>query len=156
MAQGLAFVRWHDEKPNCSFAKFLPEGKLDEILSHLGCEKGDVVLIVADKNKVTLPVLGALRLEVAKKLDLIPAGKFNFLWITQFPFFEWNEDTQHWDAMHHPFTMPMDECLPIWTAIRHGSLQRHSTWYSTAQSCPPVPFVSRTMSFRRRCSRHWG
>ena len=105
-AKGLAFVRWHDEKPNCSFAKFLPEGKLDEILSHLGCEKGDVVLIVADKNKVTLPVLGALRLEVAKKLDLIPAGKFNFLWITQFPFFEWNEDTQHWDAMHHPFTMP--------------------------------------------------
>ena len=111
-AKGLAFVRWHDEKPNCSFAKFLPDGKLDEILAHLGCEKGDVVLIVADKNKVTLPVLGALRLEAAKKLDLIPEGKFNFLWITQFPFFEWNEDTQHWDAMHHPFTMPMDECLP--------------------------------------------
>ena len=111
-AKGLAFIRWNDEKPTCSFAKFLPEGKLDEILSHLDCAKGDVVLIVADKNKVTLPVLGALRLEVAKKLDLIPEGKFNFLWITQFPFFEWNEDTQHWDAMHHPFTMPMDECLP--------------------------------------------
>ena len=111
-AKGLAFIRWNDEKPTCSFAKFLPEGKLDEILSHLGCEKGDVVLIMADKNKVALPVLGALRLEVAKKLDLIPEGKFNFLWITQFPFFEWNEDTQHWDAMHHPFTMPMDECLP--------------------------------------------
>ena len=54
----------------------------------------------------------SLEPEVAKKLDLIPEGKFNFLWITQFPFFEWNEDTQHWDAMHHPFTMPMDECLP--------------------------------------------
>ena len=112
-AKGLAFIRWNDEKPTCSFAKFLPEGKLDEILSHLGCEKGDVVLIMADKNKVALPVLGALRLEVAKKLDLIPEGKFNFLWITQFPFFEWNEDTQHWDAMHHPFTMPMDEDLPL-------------------------------------------
>ena len=111
-AKGLAFIRWNDEKPTCSFAKFLPEGKLDEILSRLDCAKSDVVLIVADKNKVTLPVLGALRLEVAKKLDLIPEGKFNFLWITQFPFFEWNEDTQHWDAMHHPFTMPMDECLP--------------------------------------------
>ena len=111
-AKGLAFIRWNDEKPTCSFAKLLPEGKLDEILSRLDCAKGDVVLIVADKNKVTLPVLGALRLEVAKKLDLIPEGKFNFLWITQFPFFEWNEDTQHWDAMHHPFTMPMDECLP--------------------------------------------
>ena len=111
-AKGLAFIRWNDEKPTCSFAKFLPEGKLDEILSRLDCAKGDVVLIVADKNKVTLPVLGALRLEVAKKLDLIPEGKFNFLWITQFPFFDRNEDTQHWDAMHHPFTMPMDECLP--------------------------------------------
>lgn len=111
-AKGLAFIRWHDEKPNCSFAKFLPEGKLDEILSHLSCEKGDVVLIVADKNKITLPVLGALRLEVAKKLDLIPTGQWNFLWITQFPFFEWDEDSQTWVAMHHPFTMPMDECLP--------------------------------------------
>ncbi len=111
-AKGLAFIRWNDEKPNCSFAKFLPEGKLGEILTHLGCEKGDVVLIVADKNKVTLPVLGALRLEIAKKLDLIPEGQFNFLWITQFPFFEWDDDSQSWMAMHHPFTMPMDECLP--------------------------------------------
>lgn len=111
-AKGLAFIRWNDEKPNCSFAKFLPEGKLEEILTHLGCEKGDVVLIVADKNKVTLPVLGALRLEATKKLDLIPEGQFNFLWITQFPFFEWDDDSQSWMAMHHPFTMPMDECLP--------------------------------------------
>ena len=74
-------------------------------------QQGDVALIVADKNKVTLPVLGALRTIVAKKLDIIPEGKFNFLWITEFPFFEWNEETQHWDAMHHPFTMPLEECL---------------------------------------------
>lgn len=111
-AKGLAYIRWNDEKPTCSFAKFLPEGKLEEILSHLNCEQGDVVLVVADKNKVTLPVLGALRLELAKKLELIPEGQFNFLWITQFPFFEWDEDSQTWVAMHHPFTMPMDECLP--------------------------------------------
>ena len=70
-----------------------------------------MVLIVADKNSVTLPTLGALRLKVAKQLDIIPAEKFNFLWITEFPFFEYNEETEHWDAMHHPFTMPMDECL---------------------------------------------
>ncbi len=92
--------------------KFLPEGRLETILQPLGCEQGDVVLIVADKDKVTLPVLGALRLQVAKQLDLIPAGKFNFLWITQFPFFEWDDETETWVAMHHPFTMPMDECLP--------------------------------------------
>ena len=110
-AKGLAFIRWNDAVPTCPFAKFLPEGKLNEIISFLGCEQGDVVLIVADKNKVTLPVLGALRLQVAKQLDLIPKNQFNFLWITQFPFFEWDEESQTWMAMHHPFTMPMDECL---------------------------------------------
>ncbi len=110
-AKGLAYVRWVEDAPNCSFAKFMGEGELDKILSAVGAEKGDVVLIVADKNSVTLPTLGALRLKVAKQLDIIPTDKFNFLWITEFPFFEYNEETQHWDAMHHPFTMPMDECL---------------------------------------------
>ena len=75
-------------------------------------KKGDVMLICADKDKVTLPTLGALRQIVAKKLDIIPKDKFNFLWITEFPFFEWNDETNHWDAMHHPFTMPLEECLP--------------------------------------------
>ena len=111
-AKGLAYIRWNDEKPTCSFAKFLPDGKLETILQHLGCVQGDVVLIVADKNKVTLPVLGALRLEVAHKLDLIPSGQWNFLWITQFPFFEWDDETQSWAAMHHPFTQPSDACIP--------------------------------------------
>ncbi|MBQ8567993.1 MAG: aspartate--tRNA ligase [Oscillospiraceae bacterium] len=110
-AKGLAFIRWADETPNCSFAKFMKEGEVDAILSRLGAEKGDVVLFGADKNSAVLSTLGALRLKVAKQLDIIPEGQFNFLWITQFPFFEWNEETQHWDAMHHPFTMPMDECL---------------------------------------------
>lgn len=110
-AKGLAYVRWVEDAPSCSFAKFMAEGELDKILSAVGAEKGDVVLIVADKNNVTLPTLGALRLKVAKQLDIIPTEKFNFLWITEFPFFEYNEETKHWDAMHHPFTMPMDECL---------------------------------------------
>ena len=110
-AKGLAYVRWVEDAPNCSFAKFMGEGELDSILSAVGAEKGDVVLIVADKKSVTLPTLGALRLKVAKQLDIIPAEKFNFLWITEFPFFEYNEETEHWDAMHHPFTMPIDECL---------------------------------------------
>ena len=109
-AKGLAYVRWVEDVPTCSFAKFMKEGELDAILSRLGAEKGDLVLIVADKNRVTLPTLGALRLKVAKQLDIIPEG-FNFLWITEFPFFEYNEETDSWDAMHHPFTMPMDECI---------------------------------------------
>ena len=111
-AKGLAYIRWVEDAPNCSFAKFLKEGQLDEILSKLGAEKGDVVLIVADKNKVVLPTLGALRLKIAKQLDIIPEG-YNFLWITEFPFFEYDEETGEWLAMHHPFTMPMDECIPM-------------------------------------------
>lgn len=111
-AKGLAFIRWADEKPSCSFAKFFSEDAMAELMQTIGCEKGDVALFVADKNSVTLPTLGALRLEVAKKLDMIPADQLNFLWITQFPFFEWDEDSQTWLAMHHPFTMPEDECLP--------------------------------------------
>lgn len=109
-AKGLAFVRWVDDKPTCSFAKFMAEGQLENILAAMGAEKGDVVLLVADKNSVTLPVLGALRLTVAKKLDIIPKG-FSFLWIVDFPFFEYDSESGEWVAMHHPFTMPREECL---------------------------------------------
>ena len=110
-AKGLAYIRWADEAPNCSFAKFLTPEELQAILTAGQMEQGDVMLIVADKNKVTLPTLGALRNILGKKLDLIPEGAFNFLWVVEFPFFEWNEETNHWDAMHHPFTMPLQECL---------------------------------------------
>ena len=110
-AKGLAYIRWADEAPNCSFAKFLTPEELQAILDAGKMEQGDVMLIVADKNKVTLPTLGALRNILGKKLNLIPEGAFNFLWVVEFPFFEWNEETDHWDAMHHPFTMPLQECL---------------------------------------------
>ncbi|MBE6599740.1 MAG: aspartate--tRNA ligase [Ruminococcaceae bacterium] len=111
-AKGLAYVRWVDDEPNCSFAKFMTPDELAAIYEKVGLERGDVMLICADRDKVVLPTLGALRQIVARKLDMIPEGKFNFLWITEFPFFEWNEETEHWDAMHHPFTMPLEECLP--------------------------------------------
>ena len=110
-AKGLAYIRWADEAPNCSFSKFLTPEELQAILDAGKMEQGDVMLIVADKNKVTLPTLGALRNILGKKLSLIPEGAFNFLWVVEFPFFEWNEETDHWDAMHHPFTMPLQECL---------------------------------------------
>ena len=109
-AKGLAFVRWVDDEPACSFKKFMKEGELENILSEIGAEKGDVVLIVADKNSVTLPVLGALRLVVAKRLDIIP-DEFKFVWIVDFPFFEYDEESGQWVAMHHPFTMPREDCL---------------------------------------------
>ncbi len=109
-AKGLAYIRYMDEKPACSFGKFMAEGELEAIMAKIGCEKGDVALIVADKDKVVLPTLGALRLKLGKQLDIIPEG-YNFLWITEFPFFEWDEESGTWAAMHHPFTMPLDECL---------------------------------------------
>ena len=109
-AKGLAYVRWVDDEPNASFKKFFTDDEIMSLLSDLGAKKGDVVLVVADKDKVTLPVLGALRLMCAKRLDIIPEG-WNFLWITDFPFFEYDEETGKWLAMHHPFTMPKDECI---------------------------------------------
>ncbi|MCD7727378.1 MAG: aspartate--tRNA ligase [Ruminococcus sp.] len=110
-AKGLAYIRWVDE-PNCSFKKFLGESELEALLQTLGAEKGDLVLIVADKDKVVLPTLGALRLIIAKRLDIIP-DTYNFAVITEMPFFELDEETGKWVAMHHPFTMPMIECLDI-------------------------------------------
>ncbi|MCQ2450324.1 MAG: aspartate--tRNA ligase, partial [Clostridia bacterium] len=110
-AKGLAFIRWVDDAPSCSFAKFMTDEQMDAIYARMGAEKGDVILIVADKKRLCLPVLGALRLTVAKRLEIIP-DQYNFLWITEFPFFEYNEETGGWDAMHHPFTAPLDECIP--------------------------------------------
>ncbi len=111
-AKGLAFIRWVDDTPTCSFAKFMTEDEMSAILTCTGAKQGDVVFIVADKKALTLSVLGALRLMVAKRLDIIPQNQYNFLWITEFPFFEYNEETNNWDAMHHPFTSPLDECIP--------------------------------------------
>ena len=109
-AKGLAYIRWVDDEPSCSFKKFMAEGELESILSRLNAEKGDVVFIVADKTSVVLSTLGALRCKAARKLDIIPDA-FKFLWIVDFPFFEYDEETGEWVAMHHPFTMPKEECL---------------------------------------------
>lgn len=109
-AKGLAYIRWADE-PNCSFKKFLGDGDLERICSAVDAEKGDLVLICADKNKVVLPTLGAIRLIAAKRMDIIPEDKYNFVWITEMPFFEYDEESETWIAAHHPFTMPMEECI---------------------------------------------
>ncbi len=110
-AKGLAYIRWADEEPNCSFNKFLKEGELAELLSKLGAEKGDVVLIISDKTRKALTIMGALRLIVAKELGIIPENKWNYLWITEMPFFELDEESGEWVAAHHPFTMPMEESI---------------------------------------------
>lgn len=111
-AKGLAWIRLTPEGTTSSFAKFMTEDEMQAILTKAGAETGDVVLIVADTMvSHVLSALGALRNEVAKKLDIIPQDTYNLLWITEFPFFEWDEETETFVAMHHPFTAPMDECL---------------------------------------------
>ena len=112
-AKGLAWVRMNEDGTMASsFAKFLTEDEMNAVLAKADAKAGDVVLIIGDgKNSTVLSVLGALRQTVAKKLDIIPEKQYNLLWITEFPFFDWDEDAQQFVAMHHPFTSPMDECL---------------------------------------------
>ena len=110
-AKGLAWIRMNDDGIASSFAKFMSEDEMQAILKTAGAEKGDVVFIVADTDDSTvLPTLGALRCEVAKKLDIIGDG-FNFLWVVKFPFFEFDKESGEWIAMPHPFTSPTDDCL---------------------------------------------
>lgn len=110
-AKGLAWIRLTDEGIASSFGKLISEDTMNAILACSQAEKGDVILIVADKKSTALSVLGYLRNETAKKLELI-TDAYNFLWITEFPFFDFDEETQQYVAMHHPFTSPMDESLP--------------------------------------------
>lgn len=113
-AKGLAWAKYTEEGISASFGKFVTPEELSAIAQRLGAEQGDMIFIIADgKNKTVLSVLGALRCEVAKRLGCIPEDTFSFLWITQFPFFEWDEDTQTFVAMHHPFTSPMEDDIPL-------------------------------------------
>ena len=113
-AKGLAYLSVQpDGSYKSSFAKFMTEEELQALVEAMNGEKGDLLLFAADKNALVYSVLGALRIEVAKQLELIDNSKFNFLWVTEFPLLEWNEEENRYVAMHHPFTMPMDEDLPL-------------------------------------------
>lgn len=112
--KGLAWIRINEDGSyTSSFAKFMSEEEMKAILEKGDAKPGDVVLVVADaKNSIVFTVLGALRQMIAKRLDIIPKDKYNLLWIVEFPFFDWDEELGQFVAMHHPFTAPLDECLP--------------------------------------------
>jgi len=111
-AKGLAYLSVQpDGSYKSSFAKFLTPEQLDALVKAMDGEAGDLLLFAADKNKIVWDVLGNLRLELAKQMDLIDNEKFNFLWVTEFPLLEWSEEEKRYTAMHHPFTMPMEEDL---------------------------------------------
>ena len=113
-AKGLAWIVINDDGSiKSQIAKFFTEEKMAEIVKAMDGKPGDLILICADKDKVVFDSLGALRLELAKRLNLTKPDDYNFLWITEFPMFEWDEEENRWTAEHHPFTSPMDEDLPL-------------------------------------------
>ena len=111
-AKGLAYIAMHEDGTiKSSFAKFMTDEEMDNLIKAMDGQPGDLLVFAADKNKIVWNVLGALRLELAEQLDLIDKSKFNFLWVVEFPQFEWSDEQNRFLAMHHPFTMPMDEDL---------------------------------------------
>lgn len=111
-AKGLAYIAIHEDgSMKSSFAKFMKEEEMDALVRAMDGQPGDLLLFAADQNKIVWDVLGNLRLEIARQLDLLDKGDYKFLWVTEFPLLEWNEEENRYVAMHHPFTMPMEEDL---------------------------------------------
>ncbi len=113
-AKGLAYIAiQNDGTIKSSFTKFLTEEQTKALIEKMEGENGDLLLFAADKNKVVWAVLGALRLEIANQLGILKKDDYRFLWVTEFPLLEWSDEENRFQAMHHPFTMPMDEDLPL-------------------------------------------
>lgn len=113
-AKGLAYVAIQEDGTiKSSFAKFMSEEEMAALVKAMDGENGDLLLFAADKNQVVWDVLGNLRLEIARQLELLDKNEYKFLWITEFPLLEWNEEAGRYTAMHHPFTMPMEEDLHL-------------------------------------------
>jgi len=112
-AKGLAWIKLNPDGVQSPIAKFLTEDEMNAILERMNAKEGDVIFIVADKNNVVFDSLGALRLEIAKRFDLIDKNRYDFLWVTNFPLLEYDEEDGRYVAMHHPFTCPNDEDIPL-------------------------------------------
>jgi len=113
-AKGLAYIAIaEDGTRKSSFAKFMTDEEMDALVGAMEGKPGDLLLFAADKNKVVYDVLGALRVELAKQMDLLDKNEYRFVWVTEFPLLEWNEEENRYTAMHHPFTMLMDEDIPL-------------------------------------------
>ncbi len=112
-AKGLAWIKVTEAGLESPIAKFFKDGQVKEMATRLGAKPGDLMLFIADSQKIVAETLGYLRLLMGKRLNLIDEKKLNFLWVTDFPLVEWNADEKRWDAMHHPFTAPYDEDLPL-------------------------------------------
>ena len=113
-AKGLAYIAIQpDGTLKSSFAKFMTEEQMSALVKAMNGKNGDLLLFAADRNKVVWDVLGSLRLEIARNLGILDKNQYNFLWVTEFPLLEWSEEENRYVAMHHPFTMPMEEDIPL-------------------------------------------
>ena len=113
-AKGLAYIAIQEDGTlKSSFAKFMTEEQMKALTEAMDGQPGDLLLFAADKNKIVWSVLGALRLELAEQMELLDKNEYRFVWITEFPLLEWSEEENRFTAMHHPFTMPMDEDIPL-------------------------------------------
>ncbi|MDD3403706.1 MAG: aspartate--tRNA ligase, partial [Hespellia sp.] len=113
-AKGLAYIALQEDgSMKSSFAKFMTEEEVSALVTAMDGQPGDLLLFAADKNKVVWDVLGNLRLEIARQLELLDKNEYKFLWVTEFPLMEWSDEQGRFLAMHHPFTMPMDEDIPM-------------------------------------------
>ena len=109
-AKGLAYLGVNEDGTyKSSFAKFMSEEELSALVAAMGAVPGDLLVFAADRNKIVWEVLGALRLKMAKDMELLDENQYNFLWVTEFPLLEWSDEEKRYMAMHHPFTMPMEE-----------------------------------------------
>ena len=149
-AKGLAYIQLKsDGTVKCPFSKFMSEEELQALIQAMGGETGDLLVFAADKFKVVCDVLGALRLKFAEELNLLDKSEYRFVWITEFPLLEWSEEENRYTAMHHPFTMPMEEDLDMIDS-EPGKVRAKA--YDIVLNGTEIGGGSVRMTFRRKCS----
>ena len=122
-AKGLAYMVITENEIKSPITKFFKEEEVQEILNILEAKAGDLLLFVADKPQIVADSLGHLRIEIAKKLNIINEDELNFLWVVDFPLFEWDEDEKRYSAMHHPFTSPLAEDIELMSTNKVGEIR---------------------------------
>lgn len=149
-AKGLAYIAIHEDGTmKSSFAKFMKDEEMQALVEKMNGKPGDLLLFAADKSKLVYDVLGALRLEIADQLGLLKKDEYRFVWITEFPLLEWSEELGRYQAMHHPFTMPMEEDLQYIESDPGRVRAKAYDIVLNGTESVVVPCVSTRMTFRK-------
>ena len=154
-AKGLAYIAIaEDGTRKSSFAKFMTDEEMDALVKAMDGKPGDLLLFAADKTKLVYDVLGALRLELAKQMDLLDKNEYRFVWVTEFPLLEWSEEENRFTAMHHRSPCLWRRIFRFLTQIRERFAQKHTTSFLTEMRLAAAACVSIRMIFRKECLRH--